>query len=319
MENAAAESPLTERVLTRFKDSQVVLINDYKKVFNRSKQDFALQKHTPKLILAIKRKPFLYEGSYQCQSFGYKNFFYTTPMLGCEFNCEYCYLQGMYPSANLVLFVNHDDFLGSARGFLRESVSKADPLYVSTSYDTDILPLEKTTWYAKDWIGLADEEPNLRIEIRTKSAAYGSIKNFKPNKRVILSWSLSPPSIATRYEHGAPSFHRRLQAIKKAVFDGWRVRICFDPVLPSQNLEKSYGTAIRELFETVEPGQIADVALGPFRMGKTFFTRIKKNRPASELFYQDLEIGSDLAVQFAISKLAKFLPEEKVVLWKPQS
>ena len=29
--------------------------------------------------------------------------------MNCVFDCEYCYLKGMYPSANLVVFVNLED------------------------------------------------------------------------------------------------------------------------------------------------------------------------------------------------------------------
>ena len=31
-------------------------------------------------------------------------------MFNCIYDCDYCYLQGMYPSANIVVFVNHEDF-----------------------------------------------------------------------------------------------------------------------------------------------------------------------------------------------------------------
>jgi len=40
--------------------------------------------------------------------------------LNCVYDCEYCYLQGMYPSANIVVFVNFEDFTNAADEKLAE-------------------------------------------------------------------------------------------------------------------------------------------------------------------------------------------------------
>lgn len=318
LERAARETPLAKRVLTRFKDSQVVQIDNYKRVFNRPKQCFSLQKQAPKLIIAIKKPPFLYRGSDNCQSYGYQNFFYTTPMLGCPFNCDYCYLQGMYPSAYIVLFANHTDFLEAARKQAVDSPAAEATLYTSISYDTDILPFEDTTHYAREWIHLARETPNLRLEIRTKSAAYRALHNIPPSPKVVLSWSLAPPDIVKLHEHGAPSLDRRLSAIKQAIADGWPVRLCFDPVLPTADLEDSYGKTVSRIFEEVSPNDIADATVGPFRMGKTHFQRIKRMRRDCALFYGGAAENTLQAVKFVTEKLSAYLPEEKVILWKSQ-
>ena len=62
-----------------------------------------------KLILAIKKPPFIYKGTDILQDGGFKNFYYNTPFLNCLYNCDYCFLQGMYPSANMVVFVNQSE------------------------------------------------------------------------------------------------------------------------------------------------------------------------------------------------------------------
>lgn len=41
-------------------------------------------------------------------------------MMNCIFDCEYCYLKGMYPSGNLVVFVNLEDILRSLKHFWRK-------------------------------------------------------------------------------------------------------------------------------------------------------------------------------------------------------
>jgi len=318
LENRAAEYPLTRRVLAHFNEATVVRIDNYKRVFNRPRQDFQLQKRAPKLIIAVKNSPYLYRGSDQCQSYGLKNFYYTTPMLNCPFNCDYCYLQGMYPSSYLVFFANHDDFLRSARKHLRKQASEAEPLFASISYDTDILPFESTTHYARDWIELAKQQTDLRIEIRTKSAAYRCLDEMDPVERVVLSWSLSPPALAKRYEHGAPTLARRLSSINQAIAGGWRVRLCLDPVLPTEDPVATYGRAIEQIAREIDLAKVVDVSVGPFRMGKTHFRRIKKLRPDSALFHRNGGEDLEQITDYVASKLAKYLPKEKVIRWKSQ-
>ena len=40
-------------------------------------------------------------------------------MMNCVFNCEYCYLKGMYPTGNLVLFLNLEDIFEEVRELCR--------------------------------------------------------------------------------------------------------------------------------------------------------------------------------------------------------
>ena len=67
------------------------------------------------LILAKKSPPFLYQSLTWSRVINYQ-VFYITPMLNCLYNCDYCFLQGMYPSGNIVIFVNQND--------LREAIIK---------------------------------------------------------------------------------------------------------------------------------------------------------------------------------------------------
>lgn len=65
-------------------------------------------------------------------------------MMNCIYDCEYCFLKGMYPSGNLVIFVNIEDFLNEIESRLKEH-----SIYLCVSYDTDMLALEPITQYAK--------------------------------------------------------------------------------------------------------------------------------------------------------------------------
>ena len=125
-------------IFDKLSGSRVVWINHYKDIFNRKGQSLAFQKKSPALILAKKEGKLVYNGSKECQSFGNEHFYYTSCIMNCLFDCEYCYLQGMYPSADVVLFMNLDDIFHEVDELLREH-----GVYLCISYDTDLVALEK--------------------------------------------------------------------------------------------------------------------------------------------------------------------------------
>ncbi len=101
----------TNKVLQKYSGSRIIEIDHYKDIFSRNGQDWRLQKRSNNLILAVRRDHFLYEGKEITPDFGNQRFFYNALVLNCIYDCDYCYLQGMFPSANVVMFVNNEDYL----------------------------------------------------------------------------------------------------------------------------------------------------------------------------------------------------------------
>ena len=110
VEERALEYRLTQSVLNKLPDAEVVRIRHYKDIFDRKRQNAVLQHEHRSLIVAVREGNRIFEGAPVCQSFGNKNFYYVSSMMNCPFDCEYCYLKGMYPSSNMVVFVNLEDY-----------------------------------------------------------------------------------------------------------------------------------------------------------------------------------------------------------------
>lgn len=274
IEKAALDFPLTKKILDKFSASEIIEINSYTEIFNRNRQDFALQKASQKMILAIKKDEFLYSGSPYTPDFGYKHFYYNAMVLNCLYNCSYCYLQGMFNSGNLLIYLNGQDFIDAAVTKLQEVKS----LYLCISYDTDLLAIENITNYCNDWIQACKENPGLIVECRTKSANYNAIAANQPVSNFILAWTISPEEITNQFEAKTPSLKARLSAIKKAISDGWQVRLCIDPVLLIDNWQRIYQNFIKQIFAEIDPASIQDLSIGSFRMNQEYFKKIKKFR-----------------------------------------
>jgi len=325
VESSAKDYPLTKACLTRFPKAAVVDVQDYKSIFNRPNQDFQIQKKSMKLILAVKKPPFIYKGTGILQDGGFKNFYYNTPILNCLYNCDYCFLQGMYPSANLVVFVNQEEMESAVITELKQRPYPHDPMMLSISYNTDLLAFENILPMTRAWIDFAKQHPELQLEVRTKSALFSAIDEMVPTDQVLLAWTLSPEKVVKANELNTPPLTKRLAAVRSAMEKGWKVRICFDPVMIYSGWESDYKALIDKVISTLEGDQIFDATVGVFRMGQDYFNRIRKSSPESNVYYQQFENADGvvtvtqserLAVtHFMKESLSGFIPVEKIHFW----
>lgn len=321
IEKEAMTHPNTLKILKRFPQAALIEINHYKDIFCRGHQNFQLQKKTPCLILAVKKNHFLYEGAPVCQDFGNRHFYYTSLVMNCFYDCEYCYLQGMYPSANIVIFVNTEDF------FLEtEKLLKDFPVYLCISYDSDLLSLENILGYVKKWLSFAESHPDLTIELRTKNAGYKLLQNLKPVNNFILAFTLTPDIIQKKYEHHTPSLPERINCIEKVLEMGWRVRLCFDPLIFFKDWQVHYTDMIKKVFLRISPDKINDVSLGVFRVSHDYLKQMRKQRPDSAIIQYPYEndrgvchYGKNLSreiISFVFNQVKQYIPESNIYIWK---
>lgn len=322
IEKAVLDHPQTRRIIEKFDRSNIIVIGHYKEVFNRPSQSFAAQSHAKKLILAHKEGKFLHEGSPYSDGFGHRQFLYASSVMGCLYDCDYCYLQGLYPSANTVLFVNLEDAFAQLLPHLGHDT------LVATSYDTDTLAIESLSGQTRQWLSFAERHPNLHLEIRTKSANFRSLRELVPNPRVTLAWTLSPQAIIERYEHATPSLESRLKAAKDAVEAGWKVRLCIDPVIHTEGFETLYTDLIDTIFASLDPESVHQLTLGSFRMSQNHLRSLKKLRRSDVAFYP-YEVRDEMAtypqaieqhiLEVLLAKATLYIPMERIRTWQRQS
>jgi len=319
---------------------QVIEINHYKDIFNRSHQNFAEQKKAPALVLAKKTGTLIYEGAPVCQSFGNEHFYYTSCMMNCIYHCDYCYLQGMYPSGHVVVFINLEDYFKEL-----EVLLKQHPVYLCISYDTDLLALEKRFGFVKQWLAFAAIHPELTLEIRTKSgnpaifqelatiydtctASYAECELVFDKKsameRIIFAWTVSPDEIITLAEHGTAPLALRLQALSAAKASGFSVRLCFDPIIYHTDWKNRYKELIKFTFNKISPKDLYDISIGVFRISAEYLKIMRKKRPDCAIvqFPYVTENGvahygtlSEEMVHYVQDLLLPYLPAEKIFVW----
>lgn len=279
VEKSAVNFKTTMDILSKFQNSTEVYIDNYKDVFNRTKQDYNIQKRTQNLILAVQNNNFIYKGSDMCEDFGEKNFYYSSSILNCMYGCEYCYLRGLYQSGNIVIFVNIDDFINKA---IEESIDKK--IYLCISYDSDLLAFENITGFVKKWIEAASQNENLLIEIRTKSTNFRAVKELSIPDNVIFAWTVLPDEVIKKYELKVPSLNDRLNSIKEATQKGVQVRLSIEPIMKISNFKEVYKKFAYEVFNVIDAAKIRDINVGSFRVKNEQLKRMRKLNPYSSIF-----------------------------------
>jgi len=315
VEKEILHSPITQNILQKFPKSKVVLIDRYSEVFNRPNQNYLIQKERQNLILAKKKYDFIYKGSKLCEDFGNTNFYHTSNIFNCVYDCDYCYLQGMYPSGHLVIFVNIEDYFKEI-----DKLTQNQKVYLSISYETDILALEYLTGYTKRWIEYAKGNKNLVIEIRTKSTNFSSVKSIDIPSNVIFAWTLLPQPVIKKYERFTPSLDKRVKNLKSAISKGLKVRISIEPVMYIENFEDVYSDFLRELFLEIPKEGIRDVNIGAFRMVKEQAKKIEKLKEYSPIFCYDTVLKDGIFTykeaeyfeEFVYREVIKYIEKEKV-------
>lgn len=286
IERAALDYPDTRALIERFPRAEQILIDRVGEILNRSHQEWRLQKRSQKMILGVRRDNLIYPMPDIVQAVGDTPAFYNTPLINCLYNCSYCYLQGMYASANIVVFVNTADFLTAARA----EADRHGRIYLSLSYDTDLLGFEGILPLTSRWIEFARNDPRVTIEVRTKSAGFAKIAHCTPIPNAILAWTVSPEETVKEHELLTASLDARLKAANAAIDAGWRVRLVFDPVLWSPDWRERYGKLVETIEASVPLSRVEDATIGVFRMNGEFFKNLKKIRPKSAVEYGSLAI-----------------------------
>lgn len=317
VEQCVWEHPRTKRILERFPDAVRIEIGHYKDVFCRPGQNIALQNEAPMLIIASKTGRLVYEGAPVCQNFGNEHFYYTSCVMNCIYSCDYCYLKGMYPSGNLVLFVNLEDTFAEIKRILRKHEA-----YLCVSYDTDLMALEDLTGFVEDWMTFCKENPDIKIEVRTKCGRTDLWDRLTPQENMIFAFTLSPEEVQQRYEHRTSSLKDRLGCAAVAMKKGFSVRLCFDPVLYCPDWKIQYREMLDQAAEIIDMERLYDVSVGSFRISQDYLKKLRRVMPDSAVVQFPFENDEGVChypkelmeemEELVAHQLRKWLPEEKI-------
>ena len=286
IEEEVLETKRVRDLLDRFSGVPQVVCERYGEVFNRKSQNFRLQKQAPALILAKKYGNKVLSAP---DGYGYNDSrsYYFSHMLNCVYDCRYCFLQGMYSSANYVLFVNYEDFEEALAQKIAEN--NGGGVYYS-GYDCDSLALEPVSNFCKKFVPLFVNYPDAELEIRTKSTQIRCLLEQEVVSNCVIAMSFTSSEAASRWEHKVPAVEKRIEALHKLQLAGWKVAIRFEPLVLGGDGIAAYESLFEQLFSKLDVRKLHSVSTGLFRMPVDFHKRIVKLYPDEELYARPTEV-----------------------------
>lgn len=318
-EEEILDHPRAQEILRLHPRATLIPCTHYKDVFNPGGQSFRLQKENPALILARQSGSLVHTVPATYGIGGNRNFYFSH-LLNCLYDCRYCFLQGMFPSAHYVLFVNYDEFQDE---ILRKTEESADePSWFFSGYDCDSLALENTTGFADCFLPFFAKHTNAHLELRTKSVNLKVLEKTAPLPNVVTAFSFTPDEISVQLEHRVPPVSSRIRAIEKIAKLGWPIGLRIDPLIDCMNFEERYRTLFDQLFAKLTSESIHSVSLGTFRVPTSYFKKMEKLYPEERLFAGKFEkrgnsIGYRQEIEqerstFCRDELLKRIPKEKL-------
>lgn len=276
IEEEVWEHPRTKAIVEQFPHAVKIPVSHYQDIFDRTHQDYRIQKDSRSLIIAAKHGTHIYHGAPVCQNFDEQYFYYCCTALNCIYDCSYCWLKGMYPTAHIVVFVNLEDYYADIRELLKQH-----PVYLCIAYETDLLPLESIIHQVQQWHAFAREEKNLTIELRTKCASISTFKNLTALDNFIIAYTLSPDPVIQELEKGTPPLVERIRAINWCIDHGYPVRLCFDPLLYVHGAKELYAQMAEMVVQQIDLSKVKDISIGTFRMSNKYLKNMRKRFPDS--------------------------------------
>ena len=176
---------------------------------------------------------------------------------GCPFDCAWCYLKGTFrflPTGTKPVIKDYGKIELHIRRFLSEVTT---PEILNTGEIADSLMWENSSKpFSKFIIPIFEEQDKHKALFVTKSDNIKNLLETNPHNQVIVSFSLNADEVAKRWERGAPSIDRRIEAGRKLSQAGYEVRIRIDPIVPVSDWKIYYTNLIDQIFTNFTPTRI---------------------------------------------------------------
>ena len=125
-------------------------------------------------------------------------------------------------------------------------------------------------------IDFARANPNVILELKTKSANVNHLLRSDAPKNIVCTWSLNTPALIENEEHGTASLDKRLNAARKVADAGFLVGFHFHPIVHYDQWQQDYALVVEQLSSLFSPDEVALVSMGTLTYIKSVIREIRK-------------------------------------------
>jgi spore photoproduct lyase len=312
VERGSESSPIFHNLRRSLPDTPIQIVDDLAQLTkgdSRIDDSFGAAKR--KLYLARHRGDFFKkcpgsDGQVCC------NYFVINFASNCPMDCSYCYLQEyLADNSSLRVFGNVNDLIDEADRTL--SRHRGVFFRIGTGEITDSLALEPYTGMVAELIPYFARQPNVLLELKTKSDCVDGLLDLDPKGRVVAAWSMNPQCVIDQDEHNTATLDERLRAARRCQDAGYRLGFHFDPMIEYPGWETDYQNMLEQTFATIDWRRIAWLSMGVLRNTPGLKRMMRARFPQSTLLTGEQVLCPD-------GKLRYFYPQRiemyrKMVSW----
>lgn len=176
---------------------------------------------------------------------------------GCPYSCSWCYLQGTFRWPQFKKHGSNIDPVVKDEKKIAKHLS-----VISQDGFSEILNAgELADSLMSNWLPKFLLDINLgknRVLLLTKSDRVDFLLDHQDELRgkVIMSFTLNAPTVADRWEKGAPPVEKRLEAARKVSEARYETRVRIDPLVPVDGWKRHYLDLIDMIFDAFIPERI---------------------------------------------------------------
>jgi spore photoproduct lyase len=200
----------------------------------------------------------------------------------CGFECSYCSIQSFYPHNTIIYEV---DILKKLQTI------ELDPnktYHIGTGQASDSMFWGNKIGIMDELMEFARQNPNVILELKTKSKNIAYFLNHDIPKNVVCTWSLNTQTIIQHEEHQTASLAQRIGSARKLADKGILVGFHLHPVVVYNDYKKDYLEMINLVVSSFTPNEVAMISIGTLTFTKPVMKEIRRKDIYSKILQMPL-------------------------------
>lgn len=195
----------------------------------------------------------------------------------CGYGCSYCSIQSFFDGKQISFDRGFADKLQNL------NLDPQKTYHIGTGQSSDSLMWGNSHGVLDAVISFAAANPNVILELKTKSANVSHLLKAGASKNILCTWSLNTPTIIGHEEHGTASLEKRLAAARKVADAGYVVGFHFHPMVHYEGWQEDYQAVVQTICERFSPDEVALVSIGTLTYIKSVMADIRQRAIPSQI------------------------------------
>lgn len=206
-------------------------------------------------------------------------------VINCGFDCSYCSIRTFYHTDSILF---HTDLKQKLKALSAE-LDPAKKYHIGTGQSSDSLMWGDRNGMLTDILDFARQNPNVLLELKSKSDNIGSLLQHDIPANVITTWTLNTPVIIQNEEHLTAGLDSRISAAAAIAGKGCLIGFHFHPIIVYDGWKEDYNEVFSRLKAEFSPNDITHISFGTLTFIKPVIKELRNRELKSKILQMPME------------------------------